>query len=252
MRMGFRAFTGVALCAAVAFGAAACGGGGRTPDVANGRDLFRNGANGRQACSYCHTMRAADSAGTFAPNLDSDTQEDRSRLHMSEQEIGDLVLKNINDGQCLDPTDPSRCMPAGLLSGNDATDVAAFVARCANRPRAAQCPQPAPVNALAAEGARLYGSLKCMGCHSTNGNVAVAPTFRGLFGSQIELTNGETVTANESYLIHSILSPDAEIVAGYKPGFMTGIVPPGSVSVAQVRALIAYIRSLPKPTTNGS
>jgi len=248
MRMGFRWFTGLALCAAVAFGAAACGGGHHTPDIANGRVIFQNGINGRQACSYCHTMQAAGAAGTFAPDLDQDTQEDRSRLHMSAPDIQDLVLKSIHDGQCLDATDPSRCMPGGLVGGNDATDVAAFITRCANRPRAAKCSQPKPANALVAEGMRLYGSLKCMGCHSTNGNVAVAPTFSGLAGSQVTLTNGQTVTASYSYLIASILSPDTEIVAGYKPGFMTGIITPGSVSADQVKALVAYIQSLPRPS----
>lgn len=251
MHIGSRSFIGFALCAALAFGAVACGGSHKA-DIANGRALFRNGANGHQACSYCHTLQASGAAGTYAPNLDQDTQEDRTRLHMSDQQIHDLVLGNIKDGQCLDPTDPSRCMPPGLLSGNDAEDVAAFIVRCAARPRAAQCPQAEPSNALAAEGARLYGSLRCMGCHSTNGNVSVAPTWSGLFGSQVKLTNGDTVTATEMYLAHSILSPDADIVAGYKPGVMTSIIAPGSVSAAQVKALVAYIKSLPKPAATGS
>jgi cytochrome c2 len=221
----------------------ACGSSG-TPNIAHGREIFQNGKDSGQACAYCHTLRAARAAGTFAPDLDRDIQEDRTHFHMNELQIRKTVRDQLHKGPCLDKNDPSRCMPPDLVKGGDAVDVAAFLARCANRPGLEDCLPSKPAGSLAAKGELLFGSLRCEGCHSTTGNVAVAPTMKGLAGSNVELANGKTVRADDNYLVVSILAPDAQIVKGYKPGFMTAIVGPSSVSSAQVRALVAYIKTL--------
>jgi cytochrome c oxidase subunit 2 len=205
--------------------------------------VFLNGTQGNQACSYCHTLRAARAAGIYAPNLDQDISEDR-RAGMSEGKVAKLVRDLIHDGVCIDPKDPSRCMPAQLASGQDAQDVSAFVARCANNPGAQDCLAPTPSNPLAARGQRLFASLRCQGCHSTDGNVAIAPTFKGLAGSKVELASGKTVAANDDYLTVSILAPDVQIVKGYKPGFMTQVIGAGDVSGGQARAIVAFIKTL--------
>jgi mono/diheme cytochrome c family protein len=231
------------LVGAAALSMCACGGSGK-PDVAHGRLIFQNGTDAGQACAYCHTLRAARAAGTFAPNLDVDIAEDRGYFHRTEPQIRKLVRDQIHNGPCLDRNDPSRCMPIDLVTDGDAADVAAFVARCANNPGAPDCLPPKPADPLAAKGQLLFGSHYCEGCHSTTGNVAVAPTLKGLAGSTIELANGKTVTADDGYLLVSILAPNAQVVKGYKAGFMTAFVKPHSVSVAQARALIAYIKTL--------
>ena len=220
----------------------ACG--NHKANVVHGREVFVNGANGNQACSFCHTLRAALAAGTYAPDLDQDIHEDRHSLRLSERAITTLVRDMIRKGVCLDPKDPTRCMPPNLVTGNNAADVALFVARCANNPGPPGCRAPEPAGALAAKGQRLFGSLRCEGCHSTDGNVAVAPTVKGLAGSQVKLANGQTVTADDDYLTVAILAPDVQIVKGYKAGYMSSVIAPGKISVAQARAIIAYIKTL--------
>jgi mono/diheme cytochrome c family protein len=220
---------------------AACGGG--KPDVAHGRELFQSGANSKQACSFCHTLRAAQSGGAFAPNLDHDIRGDR-QAGFSDAKITKLVRDMVNKGICLDPQDPSRCMPAHLVSGGNVSDVTAFVVQCSNRPNAPTCASPKPAGALAAKGQRLFGSLRCQGCHSLDGNVSVAPTVKGLAGSEVELVNGQKVTADDNYLTVSIIAPDAQIVKGYTAGYMSSVIAPHSVPLAQVKAIIAYIKTL--------
>jgi cytochrome c oxidase subunit 2 len=72
----------------------------------------------------------------------------------------------------------------------------------------------------------------------------VGPTFKGLYGSQVKLTNGKRVTADPAYLLQSIEDPDALIVQGYQPGVMSSVIKPRSVSQSDANDLVAYIKSL--------
>jgi cytochrome c oxidase subunit 2 len=85
-------------------------------------------------------------------------------------------------------------------------------------------------------GATLFRSYGCAQCHGQ-----VAPTLAGLFGRQVRLDNGQTVTADENYIRQSILNPPAQIVQGYGP-----VMPSyrGQLSAEQVNDLVAYIKSL--------
>ena len=96
----------------------------------------------------------------------------------------------------------------------------------------------------ATKGKALYTSLGCVGCHSIDGSSGTGPTFKGLAGSQVQLTSGQTVTADPAYLAKSIDDPDAEIVKGYAPGIMSAVIKPGSVSQSDTADLVAYIESL--------
>jgi cytochrome c oxidase subunit 2 len=62
--------------------------------------------------------------------------------------------------------------------------------------------------------------------------------------SQVELSNGETVIADEDYLRRSMLEPSSQTVKGFQEGLMETVIKPHSLTDAEVRALIAYIRSL--------
>ncbi len=68
-----------------------------------------------------------------------------------------------------------------------------------------------------------------------------APSLNGLYGAQVLLADGSTVTADEAYLRESLLQPNAKIVAGYQP-----LMPAfqGQLTEEQIFALTAYIRSL--------
>ena len=91
---------------------------------------------------------------------------------------------------------------------------------------------------LASAGENLFQQLGCVSCHSGD-PTARGPSLAGLFGKQVQLNNGTTVVADETYVRESILAPQAKIVAGYQP-----IMPTfkGLVSEEQLLQLIAYIK----------
>jgi cytochrome c oxidase subunit 2 len=94
---------------------------------------------------------------------------------------------------------------------------------------------------LAAQGRVLFRQFGCSGCHADQADAGLAPPLEGLFGRQVTLADGSHVLADESYLRDSILLPQKQIVAGYKP-----IMPTYSnlLDEEAVQRLVAYIRSL--------
>jgi cytochrome c oxidase subunit 2 len=90
---------------------------------------------------------------------------------------------------------------------------------------------------MVSAGAKLYEQLACITCHGTG----KGPPFVNLFSSQVKLTDGTTVTADEAYIRESILYPSAKIVAGYQPLMPTY---KGQVTEEQILQLLAYIKSL--------
>lgn len=101
-------------------------------------------------------------------------------------------------------------------------------------------PGPAmPTGSAAAEGRQVAESLGCTSCHSTNGDRKQGPTWKGLAGAEVTLTDGSTVVADATYLARSITDPDAEVVEDFIP-----IMPDLDVTDDQVEALVAYIQEL--------
>ena len=78
--------------------------------------------------------------------------------------------------------------------------------------------------------------------HARRHEVRRARPGRVLPGRTVHLTNGKTEKATDGYLIWAIEQPDAEIVAGYSSGIMTTAI--GNISLAQAKALVAYIKSV--------
>jgi cytochrome c551/c552 len=231
---------------------AGCGSSSK-PTADRGRVIFRNGTSGNLSCAFCHTFRSAGAVGPFGPDLDNIITDEFRNHGLSGQKIQQFVLDTLAHPPCVDAKDPSRCMPRDLAHGSDAKSVAMFVAKCAGiagrtgTPHTPGC-RPTdglpPLHGLAAKGARLYSKHGCISCHTMNGNGLVAPSFKGLAGSQVKLADGTTTTATDAYLITSILAPDAQIVKGYRRGVMSLRFPPGSVPIAQAKALVAFIKAL--------
>jgi cytochrome c oxidase subunit 2 len=98
---------------------------------------------------------------------------------------------------------------------------------------------------LAAVGEDLWSSTGCAGCHTVDGTASVGPTVQGLAGSEVELADGQTVTADDVYLALSITDADAQIVAGYDAGVMSAATDPQGFGTRpdDVEALIAYIEA---------
>jgi cytochrome c oxidase subunit II len=96
---------------------------------------------------------------------------------------------------------------------------------------------------MASSGQKLFQQLPCASCHKTDGS-GRCPVLEGLFGKQVQLQDGRTVTVDEDYIRESILNPKAKVAAGYEP-----IMPnfTGLVSEEQIAQLIAYIKSIGGP-----
>jgi cytochrome c553 len=93
-----------------------------THNQQRGRELFG------QACAQCHTLAATNSVGKTGPNLDQ------------LQPPTGLVLNTIRNGCLQNPPPHSNqsclgygTMPADVVTGKDAQDVAAFVGRVAGK-----------------------------------------------------------------------------------------------------------------------
>lgn len=102
---------------------------------------------------------------------------------------------------------------------------------------------------LRSEGARVAQKRECFACHTTTGQRHIGPTWAGLYDSWVVTSDGRRVIADDAYLTRSMMEPDADVVAGYKPIMPTffGILPE-----PEVAALVEYIRSLrDAPTESG-
>jgi mono/diheme cytochrome c family protein len=86
-----------------------------------GVDLTASEVRGRTVfakyCATCHTLKASNAVGKVGPNLDV--------LHPPKGLILDAIAKGRARGQ--------GQMPAGLVDGQDAQDVAAYVAAVSGR-----------------------------------------------------------------------------------------------------------------------
>jgi mono/diheme cytochrome c family protein len=79
-------------------------------------------------CGTCHTLYAAGTDGNYAPNLDVLLAPLGPPSGSSVQQTEGRVLNAIENG--VDSTTPGR-MPAGILDGQQAKEVAEFVANTA-------------------------------------------------------------------------------------------------------------------------
>jgi len=220
---------GALLAALIVAVASGCGTGGPTSggNATAGKKVFLG--DGR--CGSCHTLKDAGSRGTAGPNLDDAFAQSKAEGYKMS------AIENVVHDQIKYPTKGSG-MPANLVTGQQAADVAAYVALCAASTDKEACPGIA----AGTGGKGLYASLGCQGCHSLDGSKSTGPTFKGLYGSQVQLTNGKTVTADEQYLLDSIIDPDLDIVQGYQPGVMTSVIKKGQIPKDQAQQLVDFIK----------
>ena len=79
----------------------------------HGRDLFV------EHCGACHTLAAAGTVGNVGPNLGD--------IAINEQDVLQAIKTGGGRHAKGQETGPSGTMPANLVTGKDAQDVAAFV-----------------------------------------------------------------------------------------------------------------------------
>jgi cytochrome c oxidase subunit 2 len=95
---------------------------------------------------------------------------------------------------------------------------------------------------MSTAGERLFRRLGCSGCHGANATVR-APMLEGVYGHPVPLEGGAFVTADERYIRDSILLPQSQVVAGYKPVMPTF---QGHISEDELLKVIAYIKAIGK------
>ena len=61
----------------------------------------------------------------------------------------------------------------------------------------------------------LVETNECRDCHRPN-DPFKAPTLEGLFNSEVDLSDGQTVTADENYIRDALLNPGKHIAYGYQ------------------------------------
>ena len=96
-------------------------------DLAEGQELFQTN------CGNCHTLYAAGTDGNFAPDLDlllaPTGPPTGAGAEETIKQTEKRVLNAINEG--VDSTTTPGRMPPGILSGEQAKEVAEFVAHTA-------------------------------------------------------------------------------------------------------------------------
>ncbi len=159
-----------------------------TGDRSKGKELFS------QKCGSCHVLADAGTKGNIGPNLDF-------AFYQSRQDgLGESTIVQVVRGQIAYPIENTSTgapgMPADLVTGQDADDVASYVAAVAGvedpgDAAAAPTPAPPPTTPPAdddegggagdvAAGKSVFESAGCGGCHvlaDAGSNGAVGPNL---------------------------------------------------------------------------
>lgn len=160
---------GVVLLATVAaLGLAACGDtvgySEGTGDRIRGKELFVEG------CGSCHALADAGTTGNIGPNLDFAFVQSRI------DGLGENTIQQVVRGQIaypvVDPPTEAPGMPADIFEGQDAEDVATYVASVAGLDAngepidPANPPKPKPPEGGGTNGESIFASAGCGGCHT--------------------------------------------------------------------------------------
>jgi cytochrome c oxidase subunit II len=81
----------------------------------------------------------------------------------------------------------------------------------------------------------------CATCHSVDGSKGQGPTWKGIYGTMVEMNDGKSYLVDDAYLQESMMQPNAKIVKGFEaimPSFQ------GLLHPQDIRGLIAYIKTL--------
>jgi cytochrome c6 len=189
-------------------------------DASHGKQLFQDPKN---QCSSCHTLADAGSTATIGPNLD-DAFAAVKQQKFTIQSIEDLIR-----GQIAYPEAP---MPANLLQGQDANDVATYIAKCAAVPQCGvTATKPAPATTSTSGGSttsaapdgKAVFTANCGTCHTLKD----AGT-KGTVGPNLDQLKPSESRA-ENQVRHG---------GGVMPAFQ------GKLSDAQIKAVATYVSSV--------
>ncbi|MCD6014092.1 MAG: c-type cytochrome [Solirubrobacterales bacterium] len=173
-------------------------------DASEDSDLERGRALFLQNCGTCHTLAEAGSSADVGPDLDASFAQARAD-GMDSDTVEGVVQKQISNPREVEegaPNYSSIFMPADLVVGQDAEDVAAYVASVAGIPGAK--PPELPPDQLFTE--------RCGSCHALQ-----AAGTSGTTGPDLD----ETLAGkNAKYIEQQIVDPNSQITQGFGPDVM--------------------------------
>lgn len=199
-------------------------------------------------CGACHTLSHASTTGDIGPNLDDAFRQDRA------DGVKSTSIEGLINYWVQYPN-TEGAMPAGLVKGQDATDVAAYVAAVAAQPGqdtgALATAVQATVAPTAANGKTIFtGVGGCGSCHT----LAAAGTT-GTVGPNLDTRLKSDCATAESIKVRgvplekcihtAIVDPYAYIPSGYASGIMPNTFSK-TLSPSQIQALVAFISSAVK------
>ncbi len=187
-----------AATAAVVVLAGCTGNATQNVDLANGRDLFIS------KCGTCHTLAQAATTAQVGPDLDAAFAAAR-HAGMDDDTIKGVVHAQIENPRAVDTSSPTY-MPPGLVKGQDAEDVASYVASVAG------VPGIKPPTAPGGPGGQVFANNGCGSCHAL-----AAAGSSGQVGPNLdEVLPGQST----AMITQSIVDPSAKIAKGYQDGVM--------------------------------
>ena len=174
-------------------------------DVSEDADTERGRALFQQNCGTCHALAQAGTSAQVGPDLDASFA--RARADGMDNDTIEGVVQTADREPALDrararrTTTASTCPPS-IVTGQDAEDVATYVASVAGVP-GAKPPQLAPPELFAE---------KCGICHA----LAAAGTSSATGPDLDQALAGK----DAAYIEQQIVDPNSQIAQGYSEGVM--------------------------------
>jgi mono/diheme cytochrome c family protein len=196
------------------------------PDLSNGKALFV------QDCGSCHVLGRAGTQGTTGPDLDASFRA-ALRSGMNRDTVEGIVRRQIANVR------RNSVMPANLVTGDDARDVAAYVGFATDKRGEDQGALAQAGLAGATTGKEIFVAAGCGSCHvladaGTNGDIG--PSLDDLASAAGDRKPG---TSAEEYVRESLLDPGAFTVEGFQAGVMPSY--DGKLDDKQLRELVDYL-----------
>lgn len=207
----------------------------------------------KKNCNTCHSLNGSRLVGPSWLNLYGRDGEfaDGTKYKADENYIKESI---IEPQKHIVATYPAGGMPsyAGQLSDDEIHGIIEFIKTVdGSAPIEIAAPKSASTDSAslaklspAERGQILYkdGGNLCSSCHSIDGSKVVGPSFKGLYGSKVKLSDGSEVAGDEAYIKESILKPHAKLHEGYGP--LMPAIYEGKFSDDQLNDIIEFIKTL--------
>ena len=217
-----RSLLAAIVVASAALSLAACG--RDEADLSNGKALFT------ERCGSCHILGRAGTQGRTGPDLDA-----AFRSALADGMDRETVEGIVHD-QILNPRKNSA-MPAELVTGDDARDVAAYVGFAAAKTGEDEGALAQAGLAGATTGEQIFTAAGCGACHTlakANASGNVGPNL-----DELAQAAGEQEGTPEDYVRESVLDPDAVVAEGFQSGVMPSYE--GRLNDEQLQTLAEYL-----------